>query len=244
MSDRIDTDAVLHKFMLANDPEKAGHEVDLEGPLYRATQEKQAEERDPFHIISELLGEARDEVRNHTLFHGACAAVGMTGTLTLTAGTETISKFFQTAREGVELNDAIQREYAVGALLYLCRSALVPDFGASLELTFAGQKKLDDGAWRLAYAIEKSPDFAKIQQGFIDNCHDGQRYMIERHIGTQAELSVALQQNPDFGARYQHDLAFKLGVDLVVWAGAHQALPTLLKQLPPVPVAAQMEVRG
>jgi hypothetical protein len=243
MSDRIDTDALLHKFMKQTDLEK-DHQVDLEGDLYRATEKKQREEKDPFQIIGELAGEVRDEVRNHALFHGACVALG-TGTLLIEAGASTIVKNLETIGEGDELSDATNRESAVGATLALCASALPDDFGVSLHLKVVGQPgAMRDGASKLLAAIGQSPEFAKIQQGLVDNCRDGQRYLVDRHIGTPAELATALTQNPEFASRYQHDLAFKLGVDSVVWAGAHGELPALMKQLPPAPVAHQLEVRG
>ena len=242
MSDRIETDAVLHKFMIANDLEKPGHEVDLEGPLYRATQEKQREELAFLHVAVEVVeDQAKEELIEKCLevSHELAPTVGM-----VLAGYETIKRNLDVILEGDELKDATKREYAVGALLVLCSSALPPDFGPSLQLNFAGKGKIDDGSFRLLNAINHSPEFANIQKALVDSCRDGQHYLIDRGIGTQAELSVALKQNPDFAARYQHDLAFKLGVDSVVWAKAHGALPALSNQLAPAPSATQLEVRG
>ena len=245
MSDRIETDAVLHRFMLANNLEKPGHEVDLEGPLYLATREKQREELDGPHALAAGLGEAGKHVLAETLFHKTCTALGLVGTAVVMTGVETVVKNLETIHEGDVLKDAVKREYAVGAALVLCASALPENFGPSLQLEVVGKGAMrDDGALRLLRAIEKSPEFAPIQEGLISNCRDGQRYLIDRHIGTQAELSIALNHNPEFAARYRHDLAFKLGVDSVVWASAHDALPGLENQLPAAPKANQVEVRG
>ncbi len=242
MSDRIDTDAVLHKFMLQNHLEEPDHQVNLEGDLYRATVKKQREEKEPFQIIGELTGEVRDEVRNHALFHTTCTALGI-GTLFIAAGLATIDKTFETMHEGQELNEAGLRECAVGAVLTLCASTLPEDFGPSFHLN-VGKGAMRDGSSRLLVAIGKSPESAQIREGLIANCRDGQHYLIDRHIGTNDELATALRQNPEFASRYQHDLAFKLGVDSVMWAGAHGELPALKNQLPPAPAANQLEVRG
>jgi hypothetical protein len=242
MSDRIDTDAVLHRFMHANDLEKPGQEVDLEGPLYRATEEKQREELSLFHVALEV---GKDQVKEKLIEHYLEVSRALAPTVGFVfAGTETIVKNLEVMLQGDELNDATKREYAVGALLVLCSSTLPEDFGPSLHLNFAGKGKIDDGSARLLNAINHSPEFANIQNGLVDNCRDGQRYLIDRGIGTEAELSVARKQNPEFAARYEHDLAFKLGVDSVVWAKAHDALPALSNQLPPTPATAQIEVRG
>jgi hypothetical protein len=243
MSDRIDTDAVLHKFMLQIDPEKSDHQVDLEGDLYRTTVEKQREEKDAPKIIAELLGETEKHIFIEKAFHRTCSALGL-GTNLIAAGIETIGKAFETVHEGEQLNDATKREYAVGAVLTICASALPEDFGPSLHLKVVGKGTMQDGASHLLQAIDKSPEAAQIRDGIIANCRDGQRYLIDRHIGSQAELSATLKQNPDFAARYEHDLAFKLGADSVVWAAGHDALPALANQLPAAPAAAQLEVRG
>jgi hypothetical protein len=63
-------------------------------------------------------------------------------------------------------------------------------------------------------------------------------------MSTRAELSVALQQNPEFAARYNNDLAFKLGVDSVVWSKPNGELPAIANQLAPTPQVQKLEVRG
>jgi hypothetical protein len=160
------------------------------------------------------------------------------------AGVETIEKNVEVMLQGDELNDALKRECAVGAVLVLCESALPDDFGPSLHLSFAGKGKMNDGSARLLDALHHSPEFAGIQRGLIANCRDGQYYLMDRGIGTAAELSVVLKQNPEFAARYRNDLAFKLGVDSVVWAKSHGALPALANQLAPAPQVQKLEVRG
>ena len=242
MSDRIDTDAVLHKFMIANDLEKLDHQVNLEGDVRRTTVEKQREELDAPKIIAELFGETEKHIFAEKAFHRTCSALGVGATF-IAAGIETITKNVEVMLQGDDLSDAAQRDVAVGAVLTICASTLPENFGPSLHLV-VGKGAMRDGASRLLRAIDKSPEAAQIRDGLIANCRDGQRYLIDRHIGTQAELSVALKQNPEFASRYEHDLAFKLGVDSVVWASSHDALPALEKQLPPPPAATQLEVRG
>ena len=57
MSDRIDTDAVLHNAMLASRVEEAGEKIDLEGDGWGALREKQRDALDLFATASNVGGE-------------------------------------------------------------------------------------------------------------------------------------------------------------------------------------------
>jgi hypothetical protein len=248
MSDRIDTDAVLHSALLANHLEDPSHPINLEGDGWGAVREKQREESDPLNMLSDVVGEGQKEVLQHAALHHyfekAAEALGWFPGLFVAAGKETIAKAFETIREGDDLNLGLRRDCAVGACLVLCGSALPAGFGEDLQSHFALPGELPAGAHRVYETILARPDGWDIRQGMVANCRDGQRYALDRHITTPAELAVALDQNREFADRYHHDLAFKLGADSVIWSQAKGQLPALEHQLPAAPVPATMEVRG
>jgi hypothetical protein len=243
MSDRIETDAVLHQEMIAQHLEDPHHPLDLEGAGWAAVREHQRDELDWFDTLNNVGAEAR----THVLLHAALPKIGHAlggAALLIAAGYETIAKTIETIEQGDDLKRGLLRDCAVGACIVLLGRALPEGFADELRNGFATHGELPAGAHALYMSILSRPDGAQIRDGFVADCRDGQRYALDRQITTTAELAVALQQNPEFAARYQHDLAFKLGTDSVVWAKAHDQLPALDRQLPPAPMAATMEVRG
>jgi hypothetical protein len=244
MSDRIDTDAVLHRAMLANQLELLHEPVDIEGDLYRTTDDKQRDERDPLKMLHALSTEARNEVLLHGVLGTAAHTIGWVGSLMVAAGKETIEKAFKTIHEGDELKIAVKREYAVGACAMLCASALPQGFRDDLFGKFVQKGEPSPGAVSVVTTIRTRPDGPQIEEGMVANCRDGQRYALDRHITTAADLAVVLKQNPEFASRYRHDLAFKLGADSVLWASSHGQVPELERGLPAAPVVTALEVRG
>jgi hypothetical protein len=76
------------------------------------------------------------------------------------------------------------------------------------------------------------------------NCQDGQRYAFDNRIATSRDVESAVRQNPAFAERYEHDVAFRMGVDSAVWAVAHGQSKELLESLPPAISSKHAEVRG
>src|SRR5262245_32850439 len=103
MSDRIDTDAVLHNAMIAHHLEDPHPPIDLEGDGWAATRERQRDEVDFFEVCNHLGIDARD----HLLFDAALPklahALGKT-TLLISAGIDTIEKAFETIEQDEGLN--------------------------------------------------------------------------------------------------------------------------------------------
>ncbi len=244
MSDRIDTDAVLHRAMLANQLEDPKEPVNLAGDLYRTTVAKQREDCDILNMFHGVGVEVRNELVVHKLLGTAAHALGWIGSGIIAAGKETILRAIETMHEGDELKEAVKREYAAAACAMLCADALPLGFTTQLYGEFVKPGAASPGAVAVYKTILSRPDAADIQQGFVDNCRDAQRYALDRHIGTAADRTIALQQNPYLAKRYQHDLAFKLGIDSVVWASEHGQLPAIEQQLPAAPAATALEVRG
>jgi hypothetical protein len=238
MSDRIDTDAVLHNAMIAQRLEDPHHLVDFEGDGWGAIRDKQRDE-----LLLEMGSELAVERGKHVLVHTALPKFAPTFGL-LMAGYETIAKAFETMEQGEILQRGLQRDCAVGACIVLLGRTLPEGFAAELRNGFATRGELPAGAHAIYMSILSKPEGAQLRDAFIANCRDGQRYALDHHITTPAELAVALRQNPEFAARYQHDLAFKMGVDSVVWAQAHGQLPALEQQVPVAPVVTKMEMRG
>jgi hypothetical protein len=243
MSDRIDTDAVLHNAMIAQRLEDPHHLVDFEGDGWAAIVEKQRDELDFFDTCNDVGKEAKTHVLLDFAFPKIAHALGKTSLL-IEAGYATIEKAFETMEQGEVLQRGLQRDCAVGACMVLLGRTLPEGFATELRNGFATRGELPAGAHAIYMSILSKPEGAQIRDAFVANCRDGQRYALDRHITTPAELAVALRQNPDFAARYQHDLAFKLGVDSVVWAQAHGQLPALEQQVPTAPVVTKMEMRG
>src|SRR5690242_19222414 len=243
MSDRIDTDAVLHNAMLAAGVEVAGEKIDLEGDGSAAVREKERDELDLFNVGHDVGVEARNEVLAHLALRKIAHALGG-ASLLISAGVETIAKSYETIAQEKEVHEGLQRDAAVGACVILLTHTLPEGFADELRGGFATRGDQPGGAIRIVDSIMAKPDRWAIKEGLVANCKDGQEYALVRHITTPAELAVALQQNPEFAARYKHDLAFKLGADSLVWAKTHGQLPALVGQIAACPVATTLEVRG
>jgi hypothetical protein len=229
--------------MIAHHLEDPHHPIDLEGDGWAATRQEQREEVDFFNTLIDVASEARNHVLLDFALPKISHALGDTSLL-IAAGVETIAKAIETMEQGEALNRGLQRDSAVGACIVLLGHALPAGFADELRNGFATHGQLPAGAHAIYMSILSKADGAQVRDGFIANCRDGQQYALDRRITTRAELATALRLNPDFAARYKHDLAFKLGTDSVVWAKAHEQLPALERQLPAPPTAATMEVRG
>jgi hypothetical protein len=95
MSDRIDTDAVLHNAMIAHHLEDPHHPIDLEGDGWAATRQEQRDEVDFFNTLSDVASEAR----NHVLLDFALPKIGHAlgkTSLLIAAGVETIARSIET----------------------------------------------------------------------------------------------------------------------------------------------------
>jgi hypothetical protein len=237
MGERIDTDALLHRAMETNHLEDPEHPVKLEGPMFRAERAEQERE----HSLREFVVH---EVVSHGLAKFALHSLGYVAEAIVSAGVATIECAFKTVEEGEVLNAAVKREYAVGACLALCVDALPAGYRASVAQGFVARGVASPGAAQVYAALQAQPNADGIRAGIQGNCRDGQQYALAKGIGTSADLATALQQNPEFAGRYEGDLAFKLGADSVIWAAAHGELDTVRSQLPLVPQARAVEVRG
>jgi hypothetical protein len=233
MSDRVDTDAVLHDEMTrvhSYDPS-----VDLEGNLLKGEVEAQKRER-THETPGWLLKEAATEGVIHAVKH--FISRGMGGTLPiLNAGYATIADNLQNLTDGDKLRDAVSREPAVAACITMCGDVLPEGFRGELGAQFVTTE-----AARSAVYVDlgRRPDFETIKNGIADNCRDGQRTALDKGVRTQGDLDAALKAGGAFADRYRHDLAFKMGVDSVVWAAAHgQTI-----DVRPAPAATVVAVRG
>jgi len=243
MAEPINTDARLHVAMLKAHLEDPDQPVDLEGPLY---QPKIAEQKKRLREASgELVSEyARERLLDHVIRQALDVGSDVLGGVA--AAVETLRCAVRNIDEGDQLNAAVKREYGVGACLELCKSILPPGFVEHVMRQFVDSSSdcVSPGALEVENILLKSPDAEAVKAGIIANCQDGQRYALEHGIGSRRELETALRENPAFSDRYNHDIAFRLGTDSVVWVASH--IP--LDSIPGLPTAivssAPIELRG
>src|SRR5262249_11672135 len=93
---------------------------------------------------------------------------------------------------------------------------------------------------QIAHEVQKQGAAA----GIAANCCDGQRYVFNRGIGSEQELLAALKQNDVFRSRYEHDLAFNLGVRSAIWAESHRQSDVMRQTLGAPAAPASFEARG
>jgi hypothetical protein len=246
MGDRIETDVLLHDAMVANHLENTDDKVNLEGALYHATAAKQREEHGQFwmNMFMSAAVHLVGEDAMHVALHHVDKPFVKPGPAIVMAGYETISKNVETINEGDELKEGIKREYGVGACVMLCQTALPPGFQADVYDQFFKKGEASPGAVAVYQTIMSQPGAEATRDGFVANCKDGQRYALDRHILTQDDLKTALLQNPELRNRYRTDLAFKLGVDSVIWANSHGGVAPIEASLAPAPQPVTTEVRG
>ncbi len=243
MADRIATDNVLNRALHDPGEQEHDHPLNLEGPLYKATKKAQLEARAPLQVLADFILDIPAEMATERLIHGYEEVAGRLGSPMIMAGKFTIDCALKTMEEGQGLNDALRRETALTACIYLCVSALPEGFAQSVfrQLESGGPAPKGEP---LFTKIIAAPGGAAVRAGIVANCRDGQDCALAKGVLTPATLAAALQHNPEFAERYKHDLAFKLGADCVVWANANGRLAEIQKQLPPRPEAAALEVRG
>ena len=241
MENRINADQVLHSTMMSLGLERADHQVDIEGERWGTVKARQNEE-----IQSELPKFAKEQLKEHIIEYVAKHLldweIGVTGHL-VAAGPKTIAAALDTIEEGDQLNDAVKREYALGAALMLCADVLPEGYRAEICGEFFKKGSVSPGGIAVYETIRNQPGGAEIQKGFTGNCQDGQRYALEHRIADSGELHSTLRQNPAFADRYEHDITFRMGVDSVLWAAAHGAKSAIEQKLPELP-QARLEVRG
>jgi hypothetical protein len=214
MSGRIDTDAVLHEEMVrahSYDPN-----VDLEGNLLQGEVEAQKRERGheaPGWLLKEAATEGVIHAVKHFVSHGLGAGLPI-----VNAAYATLADNLKNLTDGDALRDAVSREPAVAACITLCSDALPEGFRGEL-----GAQLVTTQAARSAVYVDlaRRPDFDAIKSGIVENCRDGQRAALDNGVRTQGDLGAAVAAGGAFAERYRHDLAFKLGVDSVVWAAGH-----------------------
>ena len=241
MENRINADQVLHSTMLSLGLERPDHQVDIEGELWGTVKARQNEE-----IQNELpkFVEGASAGAHHRARSQALALVEIGAPVHMVlAGALTIAAARHTIKEGEELNDAVKREYALGAALMLCADVLPEGYRAEICGEFFKKGTVSPGGVAVYETIRNQPGGAEIQKGFIGNCQDGQRYALEHRIADSGELHSTLRQNPAFADRYEHDITFRMGVDSVLWAAAHGATDAIEQKLPELP-QARLEVRG
>jgi hypothetical protein len=250
MADRIDTDGVLHKTMVATGLETPNHRVDLEGGLYRNVDARQKKEIHD-HLPEFFAEEAATRIGEHTPGWKAIErSVEHIVALDLAhhflyAGYATVKYTLKTIADGDELNEAVKRDAAVAVCMTICAPALPEGYRDDLAKGLLDRGTDENArmpaATTLLTTIDGLPNAADVRAGMLANCRDGQSYALDKHFQSAGDVEVAERQNPAFADRYQHDLAFRMGVDSAVWAAAHGKTDDLQKSLPrPVPSAVEL----
>jgi hypothetical protein len=247
MSDPISNDARLHAAMQTIEPvpgkplEDPASPVDLEGLLYLPTRAAQNAD-----LVKELRRLPLDlaQARAKEFLLELALPIGEDAIGMGAAAIETFICAAKTIAEGDQLNAAIKREYGVGACLEFCSSALPEGFVAAVEAQFVKPGSVSPGAKAVEAKLFEAPDFPALQTAMIANCRDGQQYAFSHDLKSAEALGFATKHDPAFAERYQHDIAFKLGADSVVWAFLHDQAALMAHELPPTAEPSTVELRG
>ncbi len=266
MDNRIGTDAVLHRALEQAHIEPEGEATPLEGRFFRAEkahQQRAVVEHYGFDAPTHLAAKAAGFVAGHAIEHveHAVVEVGLetAGLVKLAHGVKALTALpllvgYEAAKasaevlvhafeDGDELGRAMRREHAVGACAMLLAPELPEAFRAELFAGFASPGVGSKGAVAVCDAVAGRPDAAAVLAAMARQCRDGQAVAIERAIRSKDDLEPQLRAHPDFAARYHGDLAFRLGVDVGIWAATHDA--ALVERVRASRVAPPaVEVRG
>jgi hypothetical protein len=247
MPDPISSDAWLHTAMQTSQAETGrpledpDHPVDLEGPLYVPTKATQDADlmKELRRLPLDLAGERAAEFLVEKLLPMGADAVGLS-----VVAIKTFLCATKNILEGDALNAAVKREYGVGACLEFCSAALPEGFVAAVKAQFVNPGSVSPGAKAVEAKLFASPDFPAVQAALISHCRDGQQYAFVHTITSPQNLVDAIAYDPVFAERYQHDIAFKLGADSVVWAFLHDKAAVIASQLPPTAQPSNVQLRG